>query len=352
MAGMEMNRRELIRLGLLAGAGSIAGSALLRATDARAASEVVAAVFPGSWEDAFQKIVTPALKEAAGDDLILSPALASDQLGKMMASPSSPPYDALLMSPGQSAIAIENNLIEKVDPSQIPNWGDLSDPSFQNEWGPAVTVQLDGLAYNPEKVRAPKGYGDLFSPDFHGKVAFTGFKSNSAVMAWIQTAKAFGGTEQNLDPLWPKLKEYLQHVGAIANDMNHQQSLFQQGEIAVMIASTGNVARLKGLGVPIEFVIPEEGAPATPVNLHLTKGAKDPKAVYAYMNAVISPKVQNELQAAPLGNFPTNKTVALADDIAKYMTREQLSSFVYLDWKNINEKRGEWTAKFDEVVRQ
>ncbi|QOF69510.1 extracellular solute-binding protein [Aminobacter sp. SR38] len=352
MAGMEVNRRELIRLGLLAGAGSIAGSALLRTTDAFAASEVIAAIFPGSWEDAFQKVVSPAFKEAAGSDLVLSPALASDQLGKMMASPTSPPYDALLMSPGQSAIAIENNLIEKVDPSQIPNWGELSDPSFQNEWGPAVTIQLDGLAYNPQKVRAPKGYGDLFSPDFFGRVAFTGFKSNSAVMAWIQTAKAFGGSEQNLDPLWPKLKDYLQHVGAIANDMNHQQSLFQQGEIDVMIASTGNVARLKSLGVPIEFVVPEEGAPATPVNIHLTKGAKDPKAVYAYMDAVISAKVQDALQAAPLNNFPTNKSVALAPDVAKYMTREQLASFVYLDWKNINARRAEWTAKFDEVVRQ
>lgn len=350
MAGMEINRRELFRLGLLAGAGSIAGSALVNAAVA-AASEVVAAVFPGSWEDAFSKVVTPALLEA-GSDLILSPALASDQLGKMMASPGSPPYDALLMSPGQTAIAIENGLIEKVDPSQISNWGELSDPSFQDDWGPAVTVQLDGLAYNPDKVRAPKGYGDLFSPDFYGKVAFTGFKSNSAVMAWIQTAKAFGGSEQNLDPLWPKLKEYLVNVGAIANDMNHQQSLFQQGEISVMIASTGNVARLKSLGVPIEFVVPEEGAPATPVNIHLSKGAKDPAAVYAYMNTVISAKVQDALQAPPLSNFPTNKQVTLSADVAKYMTREQLASFVYLDWKNINEKRGEWTAKFDEVVRQ
>ncbi|UDF32656.1 UNVERIFIED_ORG: extracellular solute-binding protein (plasmid) [Roseateles sp. XES5] len=352
MAGMEMNRRELIRLGLLAGAGLVAGPTLLRATRAHAASEVVAAVFPGAWEDMFQSIVAPALADASGNELVLSPALASDQLGKMMASPSSPPYDALLMSPGQSAIAIENNLIEKVDPSQIPNWGNLSEPSFQNEWGPAITVQLDGLAYNPQKVRKPKGYGDLFSPDFYGKVAFTGFKSNSAVMAWIQTAKAFGGSEQNLDPLWPKLKEYLPHVGAIANDMNHQQSLFQQGEIDVMIASTSNVARLKGLGVPIEFVVPEEGAPATPVNIHLAKGARDPKAVYAYIDAVLSAKVQEALQGAPLENFPTNKTVALTPGVAAYMTREQLSTFVYLDWNNINAKRGEWTSKFDEVVRQ
>ena len=41
---------------------------LLRATAARAAGgEVVAAVFPGSWEDAFQNIVAPALMDASDD---------------------------------------------------------------------------------------------------------------------------------------------------------------------------------------------------------------------------------------------------------------------------------------------
>ena len=118
MTRLEVNRRELMQLGLSAGVTVVGGSMLLRARAAHAADgEVVAAVFPGSWEDSFQNIVASALKEAADVDLILSPALASDQLGKMMASPGSPPYDALLMSPGQTAIAIENDLIERVDPT-------------------------------------------------------------------------------------------------------------------------------------------------------------------------------------------------------------------------------------------
>lgn len=196
----------------------------------------------------------------------------------MMASPGRPPYDALLMSPGQSAVAIKNDLIERVDPSRIAYWNDLSDPSFQSEWGPAITVQLDGLAYNPDKVRAPKGYADLFSDDFKGKVALTGFKSNSAVMAWIQTAKALGGSEENLDPLWPMLKDYLPSVGAIANDMNHQQSLFQQGEIDVMIASTGNVARLKASACRSSSWFPKKALPRRRSTFTSPRGPRTPRA--------------------------------------------------------------------------
>ena len=124
MTSLDVKRREFMQLVLSAGVTAVGGSMLLRATAARAAAgEVVAAVFPGSWEDAFQNIVAPALKETSDVDLILSPALASDQLGKMMASPGSPPYDALLMSPGQTAIAIENDLIVRVDPHLAADLG-------------------------------------------------------------------------------------------------------------------------------------------------------------------------------------------------------------------------------------
>src|SRR5262249_12145001 len=75
-----------------------------------AAGTVVAATFPGAWEDAYRKVLTPILAQG-GTTLTIAPALAQDQLVKMIASPGRPPYDALLMSPGQAAVAIENQLI-------------------------------------------------------------------------------------------------------------------------------------------------------------------------------------------------------------------------------------------------
>jgi putative spermidine/putrescine transport system substrate-binding protein len=65
----------------------------------------VAALFPGSWEEAYLKVVAPHVKKTADVELIVTPALAQDQLGKTKASPGRPPFDALLMSPGQSAVA-------------------------------------------------------------------------------------------------------------------------------------------------------------------------------------------------------------------------------------------------------
>ena len=352
MTYQKTSRRDFLRLGAALGGVSAFGlTTALGTRSAAAAAEVVAALFPGGWEEAFLKIVAPHLKKTAGVELVISPALAQDQLGKTMASPGRPPFDALLMSPGQSAVAKEKGLIQKVDPSLIPNWSNLSQKAFQNEWGPAMTVQVDGIAYNPTKVRRPKGYADLFEPDFYGKVAFVGMRSNTACMAYVEINKVFGGDLDNMEPLWKNFKKYLPHVGALANSMNHQQALFQQGEIHAMIGSTNNVARLKSLGVDIEFVHPETGSPGTPVNLHITKGAKDPKAVHAYINSVLSDEVQAALQEPPLGNFPVSKNIALSPEVAKYITREQLPNFVYHDWLKINKYRENWIERFNQVVK-
>src|SRR5579871_6200285 len=156
MSEFVLSRRHF---GLLA--STAAASAVLPRAARAAGSGIVAATFPGAWEDAYRKVLTP-MVAAAGFDLTIAPALAQDQLAKVMASRSHPAYDALLMSPGQTAVATDNDLIQKIDASKIRNWGELDD-SFKTEWGPTVTVEVNGIAYNPNLVPRPKGYKDLFT---------------------------------------------------------------------------------------------------------------------------------------------------------------------------------------------
>lgn len=344
MTAQTFSRRQLAAL--FAGAAA----APLLPSPARAAGSVVAATFPNAWEDAYRRIVAPLLAEQ-GTELVIAPVLAQDQLAKMMASPGKPPYDALLMSPGQSAQAIANGLIDKVDPAKIPNWAKL-DPALQSPWGPTVTVEVNGIAYNPDVVPKPAGYKDLFeNPVYDGKVAWIGFGSNTATMAWVEIAKLYGGSEDNMQPMFDLLARHLPKIGAIANNGSHQMTLYQQDEIAVFMASTNNVAHLKSLGLPCAFAHPESGSPAVPVNIHLSKGAANVDGAYAYMNAAISQAAQDQLKLPPTGMIPTNRDVAWPEAILAYVQPEQMSSFVYLDWEKINKHRAAWTAEFDRIVK-
>ena len=68
--------------------------------------------------------------------MTIAPALAQDQIGQDDGQPAAqPPYDALLVSPGQTAVLIEAGLIEKIDPCRLKNW-DLLTRQRQDAFGP------------------------------------------------------------------------------------------------------------------------------------------------------------------------------------------------------------------------
>ena len=108
-----MNDFRITRRGFGFLAAGAAAAAMLPLPTWAAGGTAVAATFPGSWEDAYRTVLTPMVQKA-GYDLTIAPALAQDQLAKIMASPGHPPYDTLLMSPGQMAVAIENDLIQAI----------------------------------------------------------------------------------------------------------------------------------------------------------------------------------------------------------------------------------------------
>ena len=218
----------------IAGLSALATPALIRPASA-AGGNVVAATFPGSWEDAYRSIVGPMVKNA-GFDLTTAPSMAQDQIARLIASPGQPPYDALLVSPGQSDILVQEGLIEKIDPARLKNWDKLN-PAAQNEWGPYVTIEVNGIAYNPEVVDKPAGYKALFEDEQYAyNLALIGFDSNTATMAYTEINKAYGGTYENMQPVFDLLESYLPKIGAIATSGSNQMTMYQQGEIAVFMA--------------------------------------------------------------------------------------------------------------------
>jgi putative spermidine/putrescine transport system substrate-binding protein len=337
------------------GIGIAAGLVLpLLSALAHADGSIVVATFPKNWEDSYRKIIVPMLA-AEGTEVTIAPALTTLQIANTLAAKKAgapPPYDALLLSPGDTAVAKDNDLIVKIDPSKLKNWNKL-DPQFRTEYGPVVTIEFCGIGYNPDLVPKPSGYKVLFEdPVYKGKVAFNSFESNTEIMAFSEIARIFGKGPMDMDALFKLFKDKKDQIGPIVDTTQHEMSMFAQKEIAVFMACTGNIAQLQALGVHAEFAAPETGIPAVPVVIHMAKGTKNPDAVYQYMDAAISAEAQRKLTAPPVELFPTNSDVELTDSIKRFVTKEKLKDFVYLDWVTVAKNRALWTKQYDRAVKE
>lgn len=350
MPDFKMNRRQF---GLGLAATGLALPMIGRSRPAAAAGATTVATFPNAWEQAYRKVIVPMLA-AKGTTLTIAPALTTAQIAKVMAAKQGsapPPYDALLLSPGDINVAVKNDLLAPIDPSKIPNWGKLL-PTSQGKYGPTVTLEIDGFAYNPDVVPKPKSYKDLFeNPAFAGKVSWTGFDSNTAIEFYSEIAKVYGSGAYDMDAVFKLFKDKKDFLGPIVDTTSHQMTMLQQGEIGVFMASTNNVAQLKSLGAKCEFAIPESGSPAVPVEIVMVKGAQNPDAVYEYMDAAISAAAQSVLQEPPTELIPTNSDVKLAPGIAAYVSPADMAKLVYLDWGVVADHRDEWTKAFDRAVK-
>ena len=52
-----------------------------------------------------------------------------------------------------------------------------------------------------------------------------------------------------------------------------------------------------------------------------------------------------------LENFPTNVDVDLTDSIKRFVTKDSIKDFVYLDWVTVAKNRAAWTKAYDAAVK-
>ena len=340
-----MSSKHVDRRTVLVGASSLTAAAALPCS-ARAKGFVTAAIYPGTWDEAYRGVVAPTLKKTKDIDLALEPLFAVDQIAKAQAARGAPPFDAFVLDPGPRAQGIARGLFEKFDVSKLANASKVP-AGFADAYGIAVNTQIVGIAYNPKKLPVPKSWKDLFAEPFVSRLGLTGFQTTFGTVSLIEIAKAYGGSDTNVEPAFVEVKKALPKVAAVMAPAA-LPGLFQQGQIDICYTNTNNVASLKTRGVDIEFAFPEEGAITFITTLHIAKGAENVENAYAYIDTALSAGVQAELMKPPSSMIPTNKDVVLADLPIKSL--DELAKMRTHDWSKINPLRAGWIERFDKEV--
>jgi putative spermidine/putrescine transport system substrate-binding protein len=338
---MTMSQPITRRTALLAAGAALAMPAIGRA---QSGGSVTAAIYPGSWDEAFREHVAPALERAHKIELEMQPLFAVDQIAKAAASRGTPVFDCFVLDPGPRITGIERELFEKFDVSKLANRAALP-ANLADEWGVGCAAQVVGIAYNPKKVPKPSGYADLLKDPWVSRLGITGFNTTFGTVSLIELAKVFGGSETDIEPALAELKKVLPKIAAVGAPAA-MPGLFQQGQCDVMYTNTQTVSTLRDRGVDIEFAVPSTGATAFFTTLHIAKGTENLENAYKYIDTVVSKGVQDALQKKPYNFVPVNKDVPLGAGLPM-KSLDEMASFNTHDWSKINPLRGEWIQRFN-----
>lgn len=329
------------------GAASLAAASLLGPREAQATGSLTSAIPPGAWEDAYRAVVVSALKANSGTDVAFEALFAVDEIAKVRAARGNPPFDVFLLDPGPRTTAIDYNLFEPFDAKRLKN-ADKLPPSLIDKYGVAVAAQVVGIAYNPKKLPKPTGWKDLFKPEFASHLALTGFQTTFGTMCLIEIARAFGGSETDVEPAFAQIAKILPQVASVAAP-GALPGLFQQGQVDLMYINTQTVTALQARGVSIEFVVPDTGGSAFVNTMHITKGSKNVDQAYEYMDTVLSTPVQDALAKPPYYLTPVNKDVDPGPGVPMRSVTD-LEKFNTYDWTKINPLRAKWIDRFNKEM--
>jgi putative spermidine/putrescine transport system substrate-binding protein len=137
------------------------------------------------------------------------------------------------------------------------------------------------------------------------------------------------------------------------NDANSQQ-LIANGETPVQVILSMNAHYMAGEGVPIQLVIPKEGAVLGIDTVAIMKGSKKAELAYKFINVALDPQVQAEVAKFKKGS-PVVLDAKLDPAVAKlpgvFTSVEQWNKqAIIIDHKLRAEKTAEWRKWFAENI--
>jgi spermidine/putrescine transport system substrate-binding protein len=218
--------------------------------------------------------------------------------------PGNPGYDVVFPGDYMVRRMVSEDMLEKIDLSQVPNMKNL-DPKFVNpSYDPGNLHSLPyqwgtmGIGYNIQKTGGEiDSWKAMFDPKYQGKVAwlddvrytmgvvlmYLGLDPNTKVAGEINKAKDF-------------ILQHKDMIKAFAPDTG--QNLLDQGEVDLTFEWSGDIFQVMEENKKLRYAIPKEGTIIWTDNMVIPKGAPHKELAEQFINFVLDPKV-----GATISNF-------------------------------------------------
>ncbi|MEX0810067.1 MAG: extracellular solute-binding protein [Dongiaceae bacterium] len=310
-----MIRKPITRRAALAG---MAGTAALAATSTRlrAAGQITVLNWQGYGTD--EAWALELFKEKTGYEVVHDYFNSEQEmLTKLRTAPGA--YDVVLINSIYVETAVAEGLVQPIDTATIGHFGDLA-PSLRDSerfmkgdqhnaiawvWG------VTSFAYNTERIaERPTSIEALWDPAHEGKVGWRDDALESIQLGAIATGQDMNNPT-DLDAIREKLMALGPQIKTFWSSEDEWNKYMAAGDYDIATYWSGSAARSKkAMGLPVEFVVPAEGAIGWFDGLCIATGAPDPAGAASFINFMVDPEFyvrwDNEIGAPASANEKAN----------------------------------------------
>ncbi|CAN5330745.1 ABC transporter substrate-binding protein [soil metagenome] len=290
MSGFSLNRRQALSL--------TAGLAALSLTSirARAAGELKVLNWQGYGTD--EKWALEMFEKKTGLKVVHDYFNSEQEmLTKVRTSPGT--YDVVLMNNIYVPEAATEGLIQPIDTAKISNFADLN-PTLRDSdrfvkdgkhYAIAWVWGLTSFAYNTTKINAkPDSIEALWDPAHAGKVGWRDDALESIQMAALATGQDMNNPT-DMQKIKDKLAALKPQIKTFWSSEDEWNKYMAAGDYDIAVYWSGSAARSKkAMKLPVDFVVPKEGAIGWYDGLTIAKDAPNPDGAAQFINFMVDPE--------------------------------------------------------------
>lgn len=273
--------------------------------------------------------------------------ISGDAITQIKAAQGKSPIDTMLLGKARYIEAYKDGWLEPIAESEAPNLKEVF-PNLIAECQPGAvpwSIEIIGIAYNPDVVSKPETWDDLWKPEYKGKIGIVSPSSNAGFLFLEMIAKTYGTDETDMEAIWTKLEELKPFV--VANNPETLSQLLENKEIGIAINWNNEVATIINKGFNIKFTFPKPGGISQVGCYAVIKGTEYPDIAKQYVNTALGLDFQQRMSEAPFYFVPVNMNVKLTEDASMFLpSPDQYSTLITIDFDKALPLRQELTDEF------
>lgn len=220
-----------------------------------------------------------------------------EMLTKLRTNPGA--YDVVLINSAYTRQAHEEGLIQPIDVSGMENFPDLA-PNMAGDaelapggevLGVAWVWGMTGFAYDTEAFETPPTSLEVFwDPALEGRVGWRDDALEAVQFAALATGQSINDIE-DMGAVRAKLEALMPQLATLWSSENDWNQFMAAGDFVVATYWSGSANRsATNFGLPVRFVVPEEGAIGWLDGLSIAAGSQNVAAATAFIDWMIDPE--------------------------------------------------------------